>query len=214
MALNSDQLRGMLATLINSKTAEATAEQMGMPPGGAPPGGDPAAMPPGGDPAAMDPAAMAAPPGPPPDLETLSAQGDPLAKELLEHRNLLTQILTALKLIMDQAQLKAPASQLLQVAPTAAPKKTAELPPPQPQLASAVEESPEVTEMPDGMPIDLNAAPTYATPASVMDSGPPPTWSAGRPGSPGTGGAFPIRTEMTPRPVGVGRQIADILRRA
>ena len=217
--MGNEYARQQIRNILMPKLAEATPDQLGM----APPGGDPAAaggMPPGGAPpgmppgAPMDPSMMGPPPGPPPDLQTIAAQGDPVAQALLDIQSMQQQMLNALKLIMDQAQLKAPASQLLET-----------MAPPKPTQPKTAEEPPQMNTVESFDDEDLDApfeTPSFVPPGAAVTEmseapqawdSPPATWPQGRSGRPGDGGAYQLNTNLSPKPVGAGRTIVDILKR-
>lgn len=113
---------------LYDKTAEVSADQLGMAPPPAPgaPAPGPGGMPPGPsmDPAAggmppgppMDPAAGGMPPaGPPPSLEDIAASGDPLARELLMIGKKLDLVLQAVAMIAKQANIQVPFDDLLKI---------------------------------------------------------------------------------------------------
>lgn len=219
--MTNPQLLQAAREILASKTAATSPQEMGVDPATA--GQDPSAAggapPPGAPP--MDPA-MGMPPGPPPTMEQLAEQGDPMAVFMLDLKKGQERILQALGTIMDSAGIKMTASTAIQqgldvsAAESAAPKQ-----------ASVVADDGEsyqgeVLDDGDGDEEDVELEPPVPEPpksqeAVILEQAgfvtSPKRASLGVAASPGEGGAHVVRTKLTPLAEGNTAAIADHLKR-
>lgn len=219
--MSNDAIRKRLAALLansgsQTKLAQTSPEELGV----APPGTDPAAAAAAGG----DPAAAGMPMGPPPTIDEMAAQGDPMATFFLSLKQQLDTIQTALGAIMDSADIQVPASQVMQ--------QSMDVAGAQPKQATAAfimpDEDDDVDDdagrrvLDDGDDAEFDPPPKPAPllPADQAEkeilrqagfgtdkrASPPGMGSVGRPGE---GGGKVIQTHMTPQPSG---RLQDVVR--